>query len=224
MGTILIASGNRHKHREIARILAAAGIDAGEIVPPGELVIATPPPDPIENGGDYLENARIKARAYSHWSGLPALADDSGLEVLSLGNAPGLRSARYAGESADFDASIKKLLSELEGEPPESRSAVFFCALVLCHGDEVLFSTVASCPGTILEAPSGDEGFGYDPIFVPTHTTPTQTTRSFAQMTESEKDAISHRGRALRAFAAHRFASRSTSKRSPSGSGGPSPR
>jgi len=121
MGPILIASGNPHKHEEIARILRGCGVSI-ELVRPADLALRSPPPRPAEDGASYLENAAIKARAFSRWSGLAALADDSGLEVAALGGAPGLRSARYAGEEGNAPRNIEKLLAELSDEEKDLRS------------------------------------------------------------------------------------------------------
>ena len=134
MGTILIASGNPHKYEEIIRILSERGVEEIELVRPGDLDRATPPPDPVEDGHTYLENARIKAEAFSRWSGLTALADDSGLEVDALGGAPGLHSARYAGENVDFAANIHKVLTELGRTGSDDRRGRFICVLALCQG------------------------------------------------------------------------------------------
>lgn len=217
MDTILIASGNSHKHAEIIRILASVGATGVTLVRPGELDRPAPPPDPVEDGATYLENAEIKARAFSAWADLPALADDSGLEVTALGGAPGLRSARYAGDDVDFAANIRKVLSRLGATGDDDRSGRFVCALALVDGDEPLFSTEGSCSGTVLEAPTGTDGFGYDPIF-----RPEGETRSFAEMSEEEKDRLSHRGRALRTFAA--FIDGDAVTERPSAAGGASPR
>lgn len=210
MGPILIASGNPHKHGEIERILHAAGLTI-ELVRPSDLGLGAPP-RPVENGRTYLENAEIKARAFSHWGGgLPALADDSGLEVAALAGAPGLLSARYAGKDGDAAANIAKLLAALAGRPASERRARFVCALALCRGDELLAAVADGCEGTILEAPRGGEGFGYDPVFLPAG-----GTRSFAELTDPEKDAVSHRGRALRALA-RRLGERSRAARAAGG-------
>ena len=199
MTQILIASGNSHKHEELARLLRGAGLEGVELLRPAELGLGTPPPDPGEDGSTYLENAAIKARAFSEWSGgLPALADDSGLEVDALDGAPGLRSARYAGEKVTFDQNIAKLLAALGDRPPEERRGRFICALVLVRGGDLLFETEGTCGGIVLHAPTGGEGFGYDPIF-----RPDGETRSFSEMSELEKDARSHRGLAFRAFTEH---------------------
>ena len=201
---ILIASGNSHKHHEISRLLETSGAgDTIELVRPLDLVSGetgppSPPPDPVEDGSTYFENARIKAIAFSAWSGLPALADDSGLEVDALGGEPGLKSARYAGENVDFQANIDKVLGNLEGVPLERRGGRFICSLVLAHGDTVLFSGEGTCPGTVLESMTGRDGFGYDPIF-----RPEGETRSFAELSDTEKDAQSHRGIAWRIFVEH---------------------
>ncbi len=195
---ILIASGNSHKHHEISRLLETSGLGGVELIRPRDLELDTPPPDPEENGSTYFENARIKAIAFSQWSGLPALADDSGLEVDAIGGEPGRQSARYAGENVDFQANIDKVLGALRSVPKERRGGRFICSLVLCHGEEVLFSGEGSCPGTVLEAMTGADGFGYDPIFEPAG-----ETRSFAQFSDTEKDSRSHRGIAFALFVDH---------------------
>lgn len=186
---ILIASGNQHKHTEIQRALP---IGASGLLRPDQLIIDTSPPDPVEDGSTYLDNAIIKARAFSDWSGLPAIADDTGLEVSALGGAPGLFAARYAGEKATFQDNVEKLLRELQVAGSADRSACFICVLVICDGDRVVHTVEGRCPGKITEEPRGSEGFGYDPVFQPENSELT-----FAQMSPGDKDAISHRGIAL---------------------------
>ena len=188
--SIVLASNNAHKRDEIIRALPHA---AGILVTPGELQAEFgPAPDPVEDGADYLANATIKAKEFARWSGRLALADDSGLAIDALDGRPGLYSARYAGENATFADNIARVFEELDGVTPEMRTARFICVLVICDGDERVVEVEGICPGRILSAPEGSDGFGYDPIFVPDG-----ESRSFATMTADEKDAISHRGRAL---------------------------
>lgn len=152
---------------------------------------------PVEDAPTFVENALIKARHAARISGLPAIADDSGLEVAALGGAPGVRSARYAGEPSDDAANNRRLLAALSGVPAAERGARFVCALVLLrHADDpVPVIAVGTWPGQILDAPHGDGGFGYDPLFfVP------ERQRSAAELGADEKARLSHRGRALRSL------------------------
>ncbi|MEM7168050.1 MAG: RdgB/HAM1 family non-canonical purine NTP pyrophosphatase [Planctomycetota bacterium] len=190
MSSILLASQNRDKRREIIRALGAT---PDSLLTPDD--VGPDSPDPVEDADNYLDNAIIKAREFSHWSGLPALADDSGLECNGLAGAPGVFSARFAGPKATYEDNCQLLLERLVDVA--DRSAQFRCVLVCCVGDEVVYHTEGVCTGTICASPRGAEGFGYDPVFVPTN-----QTRSFAEMTAAEKDAISHRGRALQQLAA----------------------
>lgn len=183
----VLASANPDKAAEIIEILAAAGV---ELRPrPSEV------PEVEETGSTLEENARLKASAIAEATGLPAIADDTGLEVDALGRAPGVRSARYAGESATYEDNVEKLLEELERHA--NRSARFR-AVALARwpdGREVIAEGTVS--GTIAHVPSGDAGFGYDPVFVPIE----GDGRSFAEMSSAEKHTISHRGKAFRALA-----------------------
>ena len=198
MTDILIASGNSHKHGEIARLRETFSPELPiQFRTPADCGATLPPPDPEENGSTYLENATIKARAFHEWSGLPAFADDSGVEADALGGAPGLHSARYAGENVPFSDNIAKLLEDLAGVAEENRRGRFICALVLVADGEVVFSCQESCEGIILTKPFGSDGFGYDPIFRPHD----GDGRSFGEMSDPEKDQLSHRGRAFRNFA-----------------------
>lgn len=193
------------------------GLVAGQLVLPGELCLPQPAPQPIESAPDYRGNALIKAQAMSRWAHLPAIADDSGLEVDCLGGRPGVHSARFAGERATDDENLRHLLSVLAGDPGTQqqvargqathapaasrpaiiRTARFVCVIVCCAGDEVLFEARGECSGTIAGAPRGTQGFGYDPVFIPDG-----HTRTFGEFTPAEKDAISHRGQALAQLAA----------------------
>ena len=190
MRRLLVATRNRGKVSELARMFAdldveLVGLDAWPDAPEVE-----------ETGATFEENALIKARAYARFSGLPALADDSGIEVDALGGAPGIHSARYAGEHGDDEANNARLLRELE--QVEDRAGRVRCALAfvdLESGREHVAHGVIE--GTILRAPRGDGGFGYDPLFLPRG-----ETRTTAEMSAEEKDAISHRAEAARAMRA----------------------
>jgi len=162
---IVLASGNAGKVREINKLFANCGI---EVVPQSELKV----PEVPETGTTFVENAIIKARHAAQCTGLPAIADDSGIEVDALNARPGVYSARYAGEGASDLDNNNKMLSELEGIADAERTARYWCILAFMrHADDpVPIITQASWEGRILEAPRGDGGFGYDPIFyVPTH-------------------------------------------------------
>ena len=183
---LVVATGNEGKRREIARLLS--DFEVGSLAD-------HPPVDFPEEGGDYHENARVKARVAAAATGLACVADDSGLEVEALGGAPGPYSARYGGPDLDDRGRVEALLSALaEVAPP--RRARFFCvaAVALPDGREALAEGV--CPGEILMAARGRAGFGYDPVFQPEG-----HDRSMAELHRDEKDALSHRGRAIRALA-----------------------
>ena len=183
---MVAATANPHKLAEIAAILGSAV----ELLPrPADL-------GEITEDGDTLEaNARLKATAVCSHTGQPAVADDTGLEVAALGGAPGVRSARYAGEHADDSDNRHRLLAEME--EAADRSACFRTVAVVAFPDgrELLAEGMAA--GTIAEAPRGDQGFGYDPVFVPDG----GDGRTFAEMSADEKNAVSHRGRAFQALA-----------------------
>ena len=196
---LVLATANPHKAVEMAAVLSAAtgsgggGGSAFEVVPhPAGL------PD-VEETADTLEgNSRLKAQAVSAATGEAAVADDTGLEVDALGGAPGAYSARFAGEDATYADNVAKLLALLDGVPASGRRATFRTVVVALFPDgrEVVVDGV--CEGRIAEAPAGGGGFGYDPVFIPDD----GDGRTFAQMTAAEKEAVSHRGRALRALAA----------------------
>jgi XTP/dITP diphosphohydrolase len=190
---LLIASGNPNQHREISQALQ---LPPSQVLTPGDLesTLGTAP-DPDETGTTLLENAIIKAREFSLWSGQWALADDTGLFVTALDGDPGVYSARYAGETATFSDNIEKLLTEISARDHASREAYFSCVLALCDGDEVILSVEGRCNGTITESPRGEGGFGYDPVFLPDGETLT-----FSEMTAEAKNLISHRGLAVRQF------------------------
>jgi len=188
---LLLASGNPGKLRELRAILHGLPVELVGLADAG----AGEPPEVAETGATFLDNALEKARAYAAWSGLAAVADDSGLEVDALGGAPGVRSARYAGQGAGDQANLDKLLAELAGVPPERRTARFRCAAVLVDRELGEWSAEGVWEGRLLEAPRGTGGFGYDPVFVPDG-----WDRTSAEVDQATKDAASHRGRAFRAL------------------------
>ena len=186
---VIAATGNMGKLREFARIFAPLGIEpaAQSEVCPGLSV--------EETGTTFAENAFLKADAVHERTGLAAVADDSGLCVDALDGAPGVYSARYAGEDATDADRIAKLLGALEGVPDEARTARFVSAVCCVFPDGERLTVRGVCEGTIARAAAGTGGFGYDPVFV------TPTGRTFAELSAVEKDAVSHRGQALRALA-----------------------
>ena len=188
---LLLASANQGKLRELRTILAGLPVELVGLTQAG----LGDPPEVEETGDTFLENARIKARAYAAWSGRAAVADDSGLEVDALGGAPGVRSARYAGPGAGDQANLDKLLAALAGVPPERRTARFRCAAVLVDPEGGEWHAEAAWEGRVLDAPRGTGGFGYDPVFLPDG-----WDRTSAEVDQATKDAASHRGKAFRAL------------------------
>jgi XTP/dITP diphosphohydrolase len=188
---LLLGSANQGKLRELRTILDGLPV---ELVGLAEVGLGDQP-EVEETGDTFLENALLKARAYAAWSGLAAVADDSGLEVDALGGAPGVRSARYAGQGAGDQANLDKLLAELSGVPPERRTARFRCAAVLYDSGQGTWHAEAAWEGRVLEAPRGSGGFGYDPVFLPDGWDKTS-----AEVDQATKDAASHRGKAFRAL------------------------
>ena len=185
MDTYVIATNNAHKLHEIRDILEN---DRRRFISMKEANIAT---DPEENGNTFEENALIKARAACKASGLPALADDSGLEVDYLHGEPGIRSARYC-EGTDADR-VVYLLKKMEGVPAEQRGAQFVSAIACVYPDGTEFAVRGICRGVILTENRGEGGFGYDPVFfVP------QEGETFASMPQARKNAISHRANSLK--------------------------
>lgn len=181
----VIATGNEGKVREFKRILEPMGFEA---VSMKELGLAL---EVEETGKTFAENARLKAGAACKAAGLPAIADDSGLCVDALGGAPGVYSARYSG--LGDGENNQKLLRELAEVPDGERTAQYVCAICCCFPDGTFLTAEESCEGKIGYALSGSQGFGYDPLFY-------VGGRSFGQYSGEEKDAISHRGKALRLF------------------------
>jgi len=188
---IVVATANPDKAREIRGVLEAEGL-------PIELVARpTGVADVEETAETLVGNARLKARALAEATGLPAVADDTGLEVDSLGGAPGVLSARYAGAGATYADNVAKLLDEMTAVRRAARTARFRTAVVLATTDGREVVAFGVVEGVIAEVPTGDRGFGYDPVFRPAG----GRGRTFAEMEPGEKDAISHRGRALRSLA-----------------------
>jgi XTP/dITP diphosphohydrolase len=183
---LLISTRNRHKLEEIRQIFS---LPALELVAADDLPGL--PEDVVEDADTFEGNALKKARELCVASGLWTLADDSGLEVAALGNAPGVFSARYAGEPCSYPANNAKLLRELAGT--EDRRARFRCAIALCAPDGRSWTVDGSCAGRILLEARGASGFGYDPLFVPDG-----YDRTFAELDAAVKNSISHRGCALR--------------------------
>jgi XTP/dITP diphosphohydrolase len=189
---VVLASANPGKLREFSDLLASSGLALSR---QSEFGIEPPP----ETGVTFLENALIKARNAARLAGLPAIADDSGIEVDALQGAPGVYSARYAGDDASDEANLTKLLHSLADVPEERRSARYRCVIVFVDNSKDAHPLVGegTWEGRIIDARRGNGGFGYDPSFVPLG-----DTRTVAEMPAHEKHAQSHRGQAMRAFLA----------------------
>lgn len=191
---VVVASANPKKVAELDAILAGVAPELQLIARPSDV------PEVIEDANTFIGNARLKAVALVDATGDSALADDSGLEVDRLGGAPGVLSARYAGDLASDADNVALLLDELTRDgavEPEQRTARFRCVIILRDPDGVEVVAEGSVEGTIAPEPAGHGGFGYDPVFLPTE----GFGRTFAEMTAEEKHEISHRGRALRSLA-----------------------
>lgn len=182
-GRLVLATHNAGKVREIAALLAPLGM---ETVSAAELGLA----EPEETEATFVGNAVLKARAAAEASGLPALADDSGLEVFALGGAPGVLSARWAGPERDFGAAMRRVWSDLDGKA--DRSARFVCVLALAEPGGAVQTFEGEARGEIVWPPRGDKGFGYDPMFVPR-----DHQRTFGEMNHDEKLPLTHRARAF---------------------------
>ena len=189
---VVLASGNAGKLREFSELLATSGFT---LLRQSDFNIVPPP----ETGATFLDNALIKARNAARLAGLPAIADDSGIEVDALGGAPGVHSARFAGENASDEENLAKLLAALQGLPAERRAARYRCVIVFVDDadDPQPLIGEGTWEGRIIDSRRGDGGFGYDPSFVPVG-----ESRTVAQMPAAEKHGHSHRGQALRAFLA----------------------
>ena len=184
----VLATHNPGKLREMGEILKDFGI---EVVSPRDLGLTV---DVEETGTTFAENAMLKAKAICKEANLPAIADDSGLCVDALGGAPGVYSARYGGEGLDDKGRYMLLLSSLRGAP--TRAAHFACAVACAFPNGDTLTAEGRCDGSIAYAPLGEGGFGYDPVFLLPG-----TGKTFGQLTQEEKSAVSHRGRALKDFA-----------------------
>jgi XTP/dITP diphosphohydrolase len=196
---VILASSNVGKLAELSALLALLGLD---LTPQQQLGIDSPP----ETGETFLDNALLKARYAAGRLGLPAIADDSGIEVDALGNAPGVRSARFAREGAADEENLNMLLAQMRDVPAAHRGARYRCVIAFVRGaqDEDPIIAQGSWEGSIAEAARGAGGFGYDPIFVPVG-----DERTAAELAPSEKNAVSHRACALRALVAQLRALRS---------------
>jgi XTP/dITP diphosphohydrolase len=193
---LLLASRNPKKHGELRAFLEKLDV---EVVTPDEIGGL---PSVVEDKPTFRENAAKKAISAARASGLWALADDSGLEVDHLKGAPGVHSARWAGEHGDDAANNRKLVAALNGVPLANRGARFVCALAIARPDGTLAAEIlGSARGRILSAPRGDRDFGYDPYFLFTEDGYAATGKGFAELATDEKLAVSHRGRALRELA-----------------------
>ncbi len=192
MTRVVLASGNPGKLRELAALLAPLSLS---LIPQAELGITAVP----ETGATFLANALLKARHAASSARLPALADDSGLEVDALGGRPGVKSARHAHPGASDAENLERLLEELRGVPPVQRRARYQCVIVLVRAadDPQPLIARASWEGQIATAPRGSGGFGYDPVFIPEG-----SARTAAELDPAEKNAVSHRGKALRELVA----------------------
>ena len=184
---LVLASQNQKKIKEMNEILSQLGIEVCSQAEAGVNL------DVEETGTTFEENSLLKAHAVMEASGMPAIADDSGLCVDCLGGAPGVYSARYGGEGLDDTARYKLLLENMRGQMP--RTAKFVSVITCCFPNGDIITARGECPGTIAFAPMGEGGFGYDPVFfIP------GLKKTFAQLTAEEKNAISHRGKALEVF------------------------
>lgn len=185
---LVLASNNAHKLEELRAILSTLGMD---VVPQKELNITV---EPDENGTTFEENSYIKAKTIMDACGLPTIADDSGLMVEALGGEPGVYSARYGGGECKTDRDrLNHLLEKMEGE--ENRRAKFVCVITMLTPSGEKLVARGECPGSILRAPQGENGFGYDPVFYVE-----EAGCTFAQLPACEKNRISHRARALEKF------------------------
>ncbi|MDH4159792.1 MAG: RdgB/HAM1 family non-canonical purine NTP pyrophosphatase [Actinomycetota bacterium] len=189
---LVLATRNAHKVDELRRILAESDLDVdllGVDAFPGV-------PDVAETGTTFAENSLLKAHAVAAATGLPSVADDSGLCVDVLGGMPGVFSARWSGGHGDDRSNLELVLAQIEDVPDDRRAAHFACAAALALPDGVERVVEGRLSGSLIRAPRGSYGFGYDPVFVPEG-----EVRTTAEMSPAEKDAISHRGRAFRALA-----------------------
>jgi XTP/dITP diphosphohydrolase len=191
---LVLATNNKHKLVELARILQAEHLD---------LQLATleqfpGAPEVAETGATFAENALLKANAIARFTGLPTVADDSGLCVDALNGMPGVLSARWSGQHGNDEANLRLVLAQISDVPDDRRGAHFACAAALALSDGRSTVTEAVVEGTLIRQPRGSNGFGYDPIFVPSCTASGAPQLTTAEMESVDKDRISHRGKALR--------------------------
>lgn len=186
---LVVATNNQGKVKELKKLLEPLGFEPVSLKDEGIEI------EVVEDGETFAENARLKAEAVYNIVHCPVIADDSGLEIDFLDGAPGIYSARYAGENATDKERMEKVLSELEGTDESLRTARFVCALYCILDDETEYSVLGTCDGVIGTEPVGENGFGYDPIFV------LPGGRTMAELDASEKNEISHRANALRKLA-----------------------
>jgi len=187
MVSLVLATRNPHKVEELTAMLAGLPVEVLSFADFHDM------PDVVEDGETLEENAVKKAVEVAAHTGLPSLADDTGLEVDALGGEPGVRSARYSGPGANAESNNEKLLLELSGVPGERRGAAFRCVVALAVPGEKPAVVVGETRGAILERPRGGAGFGYDPLFLPDG-----HDRTYAEMSADEKNAVSHRGKAIK--------------------------
>lgn len=195
MSELWIATSNPKKRRELERLLADYSIRT--------IADLDTPVDIVENGDSFAANAAIKATTLSRITGGLAIGDDSGLCVDGLDGRPGIHSARYAGPAATDQDRIQKLLAELDALADDARRAHFVCHICVARDGDVVATFEQHCHGVIAAEPRGSEGFGYDPVFLPDEYRNHDPAPSFAELTPSRKDSISHRGRALRELVAY---------------------
>jgi XTP/dITP diphosphohydrolase len=188
---IALATRNPHKIRELSRICDDWPVEWVSVQNHDPAAF----PDVDETGQTYLDNALLKARSVAQALRLPALADDSGIEVDALGGSPGPRSARFAGADASDERNLAELIRAIRGVPAAGLTARYRCVVVLAEPSGEPIHAEGLCEGTLITKPRGSDGFGYDPIFIPVG-----WERTMAESTPAEKDRISHRGRALRAL------------------------
>lgn len=184
---IVAATGNKHKIEEIESITKRFGMN---VITKAEAGVGDLEVE--ETGTTFEENSLIKAEAIMKATGLPAIADDSGLEADALDGAPGVYSARFSGEDATDESNNAKLLKLMENVPDDKRSARFVSVVTLCFPDGTVVAARGECPGTLIRSPQGDGGFGYDPLFVPVG-----YDKTYAEISAEEKNIISHRAKAL---------------------------
>jgi XTP/dITP diphosphohydrolase len=201
---LLVATTNPGKLREIMPLLAGLDLDLVTLADLRDLA------EPEETASTYWENARLKALAYAAASGLTTVAEDSGLEIPTLGGEPGVRSARFLGHDVPYPTRFDEIFRRLAARPSAPRDARFVTALAVAQGGEILFEAESAVEGLIATAPAGSGGFGYDPIFFYP-----PFGKTMAACTPSEKSAVSHRARAFRTFARWRLRQRRQERVSP---------